>query len=45
MMNYLIESNKVKVIQRIGYDFDNEQWSVLSSPITHELNDVLLPYF
>ncbi len=40
-----IEANKVKVIQRIGYDFDNEQWSVLSSPITHELNDVLLPTF
>lgn len=41
----LIEANKAKVIQRIGYDFDNEQWSVLSSPITHELNDVLLPTF
>jgi hypothetical protein len=41
----LIEANKVKVIQRIGYDFDNEQWSVLSSPITHELEDVLLPTF
>lgn len=41
----LIEANKVKVIQRIGYDFDNEQWSILSSPITHELNDVLLPTF
>lgn len=41
----LIERNKVKVIQRIGYDFDNEQWSVLSTPITHELNDVLLPTF
>jgi hypothetical protein len=41
----LIEQNKVKVIQRIGYDFINEQWSVLSTPITHELNDVLLPTF
>src|SRR5574344_2897974 len=41
----LIETNKVKVIQRIGYDFVNEQWSVLSTPITHELNDVLLPTF
>src|SRR5574344_1761892 len=41
----LIEQNKVKVIQRIGYDFVNEQWSVLSTPITHELNDVLLPTF
>ena len=41
----LIEANKVKVIQRIGYDFVNEQWSVLSTPITHELNDVLLPTF
>jgi hypothetical protein len=41
----LIESNKVKVIQRIGYDDINEQWSELSTPITHELNDVLLPTF
>jgi hypothetical protein len=41
----LIEQNKVKVIQRIGYDFVNEQWSVLSTPIIHELNDVLLPTF
>src|SRR5574344_1406775 len=41
----IIEANKVKVIQRIGYDFVNEQWSVLSTPITHELNDVLLPTF
>ena len=41
----LIEQNKVKIIQRIGYDFVNEQWSVLSTPIIHELNDVLLPTF
>lgn len=41
----IIEANKVKVIQRIGYDDVNEEWSVLSNPITHELNDVLLPTF
>src|SRR5574344_611652 len=41
----IIEANKVKVIQRIGYDFDNEQWSILTTPIIHELNDVLLPTF
>lgn len=41
----LIEQNKIKVIQRVGYNFDSEQWEVLSNPIIYELEDVLLPTF
>jgi hypothetical protein len=40
-----IEKNKVKIIQRIAYDFDEEEYYVLSEPIEHELDDVIIPTF